>query len=111
MNQRVVDAVPGRDNQGGTTKPRPSSLRRCRGFLRCPGGTMIDQLESLEGRARSELGSAGSIDDLEAWRLRYLGRAGELTLALRGIGQAPPEQRPQLGQRLNVLRGALDAAL
>jgi phenylalanyl-tRNA synthetase alpha chain len=72
---------------------------------------MDDQLKALEERARAELDAAASGDALTAWRSRYLGRDGELTVALKAIPQAPPEERPGLGQRLNRLKGALEGAL
>jgi phenylalanyl-tRNA synthetase alpha chain len=72
---------------------------------------MIDQLSELEARGRAELAQAAAAADLETWRLRFLGRSGEVTLALRGIGQAPAEERPRLGAALNALRVALEGAL
>jgi phenylalanyl-tRNA synthetase alpha chain len=72
---------------------------------------MIDQLSALEERARADLAAVGSAADLDQWRLRYLGRTGEVTLALRGIGNAPADQRPALGASLNQLRTALETAL
>lgn len=70
----------------------------------------MDEIKTLDARARAALAAAATPETLEAWRLGYLGRSGELTLALRSIGQAPAEQRRELGQQLNVLKGTLEAA-
>ena len=47
---------------------------------------MIDQLRALEARAIEELESARDSALLESWRTRYLGRRGDLTQILRGLG-------------------------
>ncbi len=70
---------------------------------------MLD-IEDLRQRALAELAEADSESSLEAWRQAYLGRTGKLTLALRGIGQLPPEERPAAGQVANQVRQELTAA-
>jgi len=67
-------------------------------------------IEDLRQRALAELAEADSESSLEAWRQAYLGRTGKLTLALRGIGQLPPEERPAAGQVANQVRQELTAA-
>ncbi len=70
---------------------------------------MLDMIQMQE-IALAELAQAHSPESLEAWRQAYLGRAGQLTMALRGIGQLPAEERPAAGQRANQVRAALTAA-
>ena len=41
----------------------------------------------------SAIREAGSIEELERLRVRYLGRKAELTETLRSIGDLPPEER------------------
>lgn len=48
---------------------------------------------------------------LEQVRVEILGRNGELTAQLRGLGQLPQEQRRAEGARLNQLRGQVEQAL
>ena len=62
-------------------------------------------------RARAEVAGAASPADIEDIRLRYLGRKGELTLALRGVGRLAPEARPAAGARGNRVRAELEAVL
>ncbi|HYN89813.1 MAG TPA: phenylalanine--tRNA ligase subunit alpha, partial [Ardenticatenaceae bacterium] len=48
---------------------------------------------------------------LDEWRQRYLGKKGELTTILRGLGQLPKEARPAAGQAANEVKLALENAL
>ncbi|MGE5528510.1 MAG: phenylalanine--tRNA ligase subunit alpha [Patescibacteria group bacterium] len=68
----------------------------------------------IEALRRQALAAAEEARDLEAVnivRQRYLGRKGELTAALRALGELPPEERPEAGERLNGLRQNLEEAL
>ena len=48
----------------------------------------------------------------EAFRVRFLGRkAGAVTALFGRMGEAPPDQRRDLGQRLNALKAAAEARL
>jgi phenylalanyl-tRNA synthetase alpha chain len=47
---------------------------------------------------------------LDTWRIAYLGRRGALTQVMRGIGQLPAAQRPQVGQVSNEVKTALEEA-
>ena len=46
--------------------------------------------------------------DLEALRIQYLGKKGELTAVLRGMGKLTPEERPIIGQLANEVREEID---
>ncbi len=67
-------------------------------------------LAALAAGARDELAAAGDEPALDAWRLAYLGRKGRLTLALRGLGELPVEERRRVGAEANRLRDELEAA-
>jgi phenylalanyl-tRNA synthetase alpha chain len=54
---------------------------------------------------------AKSLDELEALRVRYLGRQGWLTQELRRLGELPMEERRLRGQELNRLKAELERAL
>ena len=71
---------------------------------------MQEQLRTIGERALAELGAAADEAALEAWRVRYLGRRGELSQALRGLGALPPEERPAVGQVANEVKQRLEAA-
>lgn len=71
---------------------------------------MLEELEQLQERALAALRAVDSAEALEEWRLAYLGRRGALTVALRGIGQLPAEQRPLAGKQANEVSQALNEA-
>ncbi len=69
------------------------------------------ELQALRDQAEAELGKAGSEEELQAIRTRYLGRKGLLTGLLRNIANVPPEERPQFGKDSNAVKEALSAAI
>ena len=71
----------------------------------------IGQIEDLRTRALTALADAPDESALDEWRVTYLGRRGELTALLRGLGSLPAEQRPIAGAAANALRQALQDAL
>jgi len=64
----------------------------------------MDAADRLPEDFARELAAAGTLDALEQLRVKYLGRNGALTLAMRGLGQIAPEQRRDAGARLNALK-------
>lgn len=72
---------------------------------------MKEQLDALRERALGELANAQSLKDLEEFRVRMLGKKGEVTALLRGMGALPAEERPKMGQLINQLRSELEEAL
>ena len=60
-------------------------------------------LEALEGLTRS--------DELEIWRVLYLGRKGRLTGALRDLKNLPQEERRAVGALANGVKALLEEAL
>jgi phenylalanyl-tRNA synthetase alpha chain len=67
-------------------------------------GYMRDQLNNIKADAEKELAGVQSIAELEGIRLKYLGKKGELTAVLRGMGALSPEERPVIGQLANDVR-------
>jgi phenylalanyl-tRNA synthetase alpha chain len=61
--------------------------------------------KTLETEARSAIAGASTLDDLDAVRVRYLGRKSELKQALRDVRDA------ETGSVLNTLREGLEAAV
>ena len=72
---------------------------------------MSQQPEQLKTEALKELEGISASKDLEQWRVRYLGRKGELTLILRSLAGLPPEERKTLGALANQVKAALEDAL
>ncbi|MFH1031619.1 MAG: phenylalanine--tRNA ligase subunit alpha [Chloroflexota bacterium] len=65
---------------------------------------MLSQLEELNSKALRELESVKDTKELESWRVRYLGRKGELTTILRGLASLSLEDRKAVGARANALK-------
>ncbi len=65
---------------------------------------------SIENSLRADIAACTTLDELEAARVKYLGRKGVLTAFLSAIGQARAEDRPRLGSETNRLK-ALCASL
>ncbi len=72
---------------------------------------MEKKLREIRERVMAELGEARGTGRLEQIRVGVLGKKGELTGLLRGMGQLPPEERPKMGQLVNDVRKALEEAL
>jgi phenylalanyl-tRNA synthetase alpha chain len=68
-------------------------------------------LSRLRGAAAAEIATAASTEALEAIRVRYLGRKGELNLVLRGLGGLAPAERPAMGALANTVKDEITAAL
>jgi phenylalanyl-tRNA synthetase alpha chain len=71
---------------------------------------MLNQVEELASKASDELGKVTDVNDLEAWRVRYLGRKGSLIQILRALATLPLEERRAVGSRANELKESLEAA-
>ena len=65
---------------------------------------MKDQLEQLQKQALAELGGVNSEEELQSLRVKFLGKKGELTAIMKGIGALTPEERPLIGQVVNAVR-------
>jgi phenylalanyl-tRNA synthetase alpha chain len=72
---------------------------------------MREQLEELAASARQELDGIDNAADLEAWRVRYLGRKSPLTGILRGLADLSLEERKVVGARANELKVLLGESL
>ena len=72
---------------------------------------MIQQVQELKSQALRELGAIGGPEDLERWRISYLGRKGSLTQILRGLGSLPQEERKRAGSSANEAKREMESAL
>ncbi len=72
---------------------------------------MKEKLEALREKALGELATLETPKELEEFRVRLLGKKGEVTELLRGMGALPAEERPKMGQLINQLRSELETAL
>ena len=72
---------------------------------------MRKQLEDIQKAALETIQAASISPDLEALRVRYLGKKGELTAVLKQMGKLSESERPIMGQLANAVREALTEAI
>ncbi len=72
---------------------------------------MQDQLKAIREHVIEELKSVQDSNALEQLRVRVLGKKGELTAILRGMGKVPAEERPAIGRIVNETREKLESAI
>ncbi|HEX8026277.1 MAG TPA: phenylalanine--tRNA ligase subunit alpha [Candidatus Limnocylindrales bacterium] len=68
-------------------------------------------LDALSARTRAAVEAATDVAALDALELDVLGKKGELTGILRGIGALPVEDRPKVGSIANDVRRAIESAI
>ncbi len=69
------------------------------------------QLHQMQQTATTAIAAAASLAELEQLRLSYLGKKGELSQILRGMGKLGPEERPRVGEAANQVKETLQAGL
>ena len=65
-------------------------------------------LQIREEALAAIMAEGANVDEL---KVRYLGKKGELTAVLRGMGKLTPEERPVIGQLANEVRVAIETAI
>ena len=70
-----------------------------------------EQLQKILQEALDAQKELKSTQELESLRVRILGKKGELTGLLRGMGKLSPEERPAMGQLVNSVREKIETAL
>ena len=72
---------------------------------------MKTRLSELRAQAVAELAAAQDAAALDALRVKYLGKKGELTAVLKQMGKLSAEERPVMGQLANEIRAELESGL
>jgi len=113
-----ADARPGgpADAPGGPADAQPGGPADAR-----PGGPASgpgqpppaspERIAQIRGEAERAIAAADSREELEAARIRYLGRRAELPNLLRRVAELPAERRAEIGRIANQARQALERAL
>jgi phenylalanyl-tRNA synthetase alpha chain len=70
----------------------------------------MSPLASLEQRGLQELRDCADEAGLRAWNTKYFGKQGEVTLALKRVGEVPPAERRSYGQEANRVKESLTQA-
>ncbi len=69
---------------------------------------MEQQLNTLLTLAKEKLSTISSSEQLEEFRIQFLGRKGEFTSIMKGLGQVPKEDKPRLGQMANKAKNEIE---
>jgi phenylalanyl-tRNA synthetase alpha chain len=68
-------------------------------------------VDDLISRAQDEIASSQNLAGLDAVRVKYLGKKGELTLQLKQLGSLSAEERPAAGQQINRAKQAVQDSI
>ena len=71
----------------------------------------MSDLEDILSTAQSAVAGAGDSSALDDVRVKYLGKKGELTGLLKGLGKLSPEERPAAGAEINTAKEALQESI
>lgn len=72
---------------------------------------MKDQLLNIQREAKEKIQNLCSLEDLEKFRIEFMGKKGKLTAILRGMGGLSKEERPVIGKLANEVREAIESEL
>ena len=72
---------------------------------------MQEKLLAIKEAAFNEISAAENSGTLEEIRVKYLGKKGELTTILRGMGSLTPEERPIVGKLVNEAKSEVEQKL
>ena len=69
---------------------------------------MEEKVKKIKEEALNSINSANQLKMLDDLRVKYLGKKGELTLILRGMGALSKEERPVIGSLVNEVRDTIE---
>ena len=72
---------------------------------------MKEEIKKIKENSIKEMEKCKDLKTLNDVRVKYLGKKGELTLVLRGMGKLSPEERPIIGSLVNEVRDELNSLL
>ena len=70
----------------------------------------MSELASLEQHGLEELSRCTEDSALRAWNTKYFGKQGQVTLAIKRVGEVPPAERRFYGQEANRVKESLTRA-
>ena len=72
---------------------------------------MKEEIEKIKKLAKEQIEKSIDLKQLDDIRVKCLGKKGELTAILRGMGEIAAEQRPVIGSMVNTVRDELEALI
>ena len=72
---------------------------------------MKEKIEEIKKAAKEKIAAITSLQDLQDLKVKYLGKKGELTSILKGLGGLSAEERPKIGSMVNQVRDELEKSI
>jgi len=72
---------------------------------------MLNELNEIKSGAMIELKDISDLQELDTWRVRYLGKKGALTSILRGLGKLSQDEKRLVGAAANEIKTLLQSGL
>ena len=72
---------------------------------------MKKRLEEIRAASLKAIENVAESSELEALRIKYLGKKGELTAVLKQMGGLSAEERPVIGQMANEIREKIEESI
>lgn len=72
---------------------------------------MQPTIETLRNEFNTELARVAKTSDLEALKVKYLGKKGPIQNLMRALKDVPPDERPQTGKWINDLKEEIESHL
>ena len=70
--------------------------------------SLVAEIEALEAATLARVAGLSGDEALEHLRVEVLGRKGALTSILRGLKDVPADERPEIGERANAAKRAIE---
>jgi len=71
----------------------------------------MENLNALAQEAKDAIAAAGDNTTLEQLRVDFLGKKGQITALLKGLGKLSAEERPKAGAQINVIKTELQGLI
>lgn len=72
---------------------------------------MKEQLQAIREEALKAVKDSADMKEIDALRVKFLGKKGELTAILKQMGGLSAEERPVIGQLANDIRSDIENAV
>lgn len=72
---------------------------------------MGDKIQEMSEKVKKKLGEIKTLQELQELKVKYLGKKGEVTSMLKGLGGMSAEERPIFGQKVNHLREEIEKSM
>jgi phenylalanyl-tRNA synthetase alpha chain len=70
-----------------------------------------NKIDGIRDACLKELGKAVDLQDINAIKIKYLGKNGELTAVLKSIKEVAPSERPAIGKCINEVHEIVDSKI